>query len=180
MNESEVAQVIAVMQAAWPDRNWKGPALKVYQIGLDDIPYEAANAAVAMLIKRSTFCPSPAEIRQVATESLTHDIPTVEQALAELQEALVRYWPHQTPTFSDPLIEQAVRAIGWRQISESEKPGIERAHFRDVYTGLRASAVERVIRDPLGRGADMVAFAAPERNGFRQIVSGHNGGGHGE
>ena len=178
MTESEIAQLIAVMQAAWPERNWKGPALMVYQIGLDDIPYEAANAAVGMLIKRSTFCPSPAEIRQVATESLAADIPTVDQALGELQEALIRYWPHQTPAFSHPLIANAVRAIGWRQISESERPGVERAHFRDVYTSMRESAVERVIRDPLGRGADMVAFPTPERTGFRQITSGHNGNGH--
>ena len=170
MTPAEIAKIIAVVQAAWPDQTWDDQTIHVYGIGLEDIPYPAASQAVSMLIKRSRFCPRPSEIREVATEQLAATIPTVDAALSELHTALIAYWPHQTPTFSHPLIDQAVRVIGWRQISESEKPSVERAQFREAYIRLRESAVERVIRDPLGTGHHTVEFpTSPPRSGFKHI-----------
>lgn len=40
------------------------------------------------------------------------------------------------PVFSTPIIEKAVKCVGWRNICMSENIGVERAHFMRAYESL--------------------------------------------
>lgn len=42
-----------------------------------------------------------------------------------------------TPQFRDPLVAQAVKAVGWLAICQSELIGVERAHFSKAYAACQ-------------------------------------------
>ena len=152
----DAKKICALLQAAWPNYAWRKESANAYLLGLGDLPYDLVEQAVGIAIRTRTFCPVPAELRSIALEAVTAHVPTVDQAWSEVSQQLVRVWPHQTPEFSHPLIAQAVRIIGWRQISESEKPGVERAHFFEIYDALRKREVHQITLDPLGAGGPEV------------------------
>ena len=152
LSEADAASIVAVLQQSWPNHPWQPNSHKAYLVGLGDLPNEIVNEAVATAIRTRTFCPVPAELRAIALEGMTNAVPSVDQAWAEVTGQLAALWPHQTPEFSHPLIAQAVKIIGWRVLSESERPGVERKQFFDTYGRLRDSAVRQITLDPLGAG----------------------------
>jgi hypothetical protein len=104
-------------------------------LGLQDLELDELQAAVAWLISNheSNFLPSIATIRKAAKLSGAAQLPTSTEVLAEVKQEIRRVGHAQSPQFSHPAIDKAVRAIGWREICMSTKPGIVMAQLRKAY-----------------------------------------------
>ena len=67
MTEQEVARIVAVLQATWPNHPIPNidAMLTAWAIGLRGVGYELAMAAVEEWIQTGRFFPSPGEIRSL-------------------------------------------------------------------------------------------------------------------
>lgn len=65
MTETETRRILATLKAAFPAATILDQTAQVYALGLADVPYAAANAALPELIRthRLSTLPTPAEIR---------------------------------------------------------------------------------------------------------------------
>jgi hypothetical protein len=56
------------------------------------------------------------------------------------------------PVFSHPIIEQAVKALGWRNLRMSENPTADRARFIEAFEQLAGRAEKESMLIPEVRG----------------------------
>lgn len=105
--------------------------------------------------------PSPGQLRQLVTAITRPALPTAADAWAEVLEAIRCVGSYGQPSFSHPLIDQAVRGMGgWKVMCgmEIDETATWRAQFRtmyDAYAGRREQAAN-LLPD---------VRAAAERNG---------------
>jgi hypothetical protein len=142
MNRNEAAKLVAILSAAYPSAPTRTETAYAYHLALSDVPYPAAERAVAILIRTSTFMPTPAEIRGVLAEAAT-GIDPWETAWGELMTTirrhgsyLFRHAAHRDwPGWSDELVAAAVNHVGYEQVcaADAEQLPTIRAQFRNVY-----------------------------------------------
>ncbi len=142
MTRAEALEIISVLTAAYPQANLSKETGNIYVRFLIDLSFEIGQAAVLDLISKNKWFPSISELREAANKMLPNEIPSTEQAWAEVEESFHSVGSYQTPHFSNPVIEQAVRTLGWRELCLSTNPIADRAHFFKVYEGYRAREVE--------------------------------------
>lgn len=106
--------------------------IKIWGMTLSDIPYQLAESAIAKAISTAKFFPTLAEIREAAA-SFIPGPPLPELAWTEVLQKVNRY---KDPDWSCPEIKNAVRAVGYLAICDSDKPGVQRAHFIDAYRAI--------------------------------------------
>jgi hypothetical protein len=104
-------------------------ALKLYARLLADIDPELLKAATLHHIATSKWFPKVSELREAALGLVTHDELSAEEAWGEVKQAMHRYGYYRLPEFTQPLIEQAIKIIGWRNLCASENEVADRAHF---------------------------------------------------
>lgn len=119
--------------------------VQVYAEALADLPAEQLDAAVAARIRSSDsrFVPTVAELRLCVAEQRT-SLPPVDLAWSEVLRAVSRYGRDRVPQWSAPEVEQAVAAIGWRAICNSDETGlsIARQQFTKAYGSTRRRRIE--------------------------------------
>lgn len=154
MNRSEATRILAVLRTVYSQQDADPDLDMVWAMVLDDVPYEAAMAAVTLYLKSDKpFFPKPGEIRSLLIEQLMH-LPSPEEAWAEVMRAIREHGSYRAPAFSCHAIHEAVSSIGWREICMSEKIEIERAHFYRTYQAYRDRAVKHVDMAALMAGED--------------------------
>ena len=132
MTINEARRLVAVALAAYPSMQEKDLSLTaaVWQKALDDLPLDNLEKAVIKIIVSKKFFPSISEIRSEAVSFAAPLHPLPEEAWAEVMAQLD---PYRTPRYSDPLIHRAVKAVGYLNLCMSERIGVERAHFLQIY-----------------------------------------------
>lgn len=132
MTINEARRLVAVALAAYPSMQEKDLSLTaaVWQKMLGDLTIENLEKAVLKIIATKKFFPSISEIRSEAVSFAAPLHPLPEEAWAEVMAQLD---PYRTPTYSDPLIHRAVKAVGYLNLCMSERIGVERAHFLQIY-----------------------------------------------
>jgi hypothetical protein len=136
VTRDEAAKVLAMVQIRYPNANLGDPDLApdVWQMTLDDVPYEAAELALRAWFKREKWAPDPSELRGLILCALA-EVPEPgdawAMALAHIRtEGLIGGRPFDGP---EP-VAQAVAAIGgWRALRTSEQPERDRDAFLKVY-----------------------------------------------
>lgn len=130
MNETTAGSV-AILSAAYPRQAFPTDSVRLYVRMLADLNPDALAAAVARLIRRSTWLPSIAEIRLEVAEA-TLALPSVGEAW---EQALIGRGMHD-------LVKRSYLAAGgaWA-FRTSEKPEILRAQFAKDYEARRADAL---------------------------------------
>jgi hypothetical protein len=131
-----VAQALADLARAFPQKAISLDTLRVYRRELDDLDPAAVAEACRMLTRLSEFFPTVRAIReQVAEAALA--LPSETEALAIVD--------NQRRPF-DPTVKQALDAVGgmhaWRSTSE---PAVLRGQFVRAYRELRASAIRSYV-----------------------------------
>jgi len=164
---ADIAQVILLMQAAFPNYHPElATAEALYQF-LQDLPGETLKAAVVSACAQPgrAFAPSVGEIRQAALNhsARADGIPSEFEAWEELcrmpgsqQRKTVMLDESGNPLtdergavlirverleWSHPLVEQAARLMGWPDFP-GEDAGLDRAHFYQAYRSLLSRRVE--------------------------------------
>lgn len=128
-----------VLRALWPDAPVTEDTVRAWNYAFDDCTDAQVEAAVAAYVKRGKFFPKPAELRELLAEAAVDLIPEAAWAEVLRQVSLIGYRPLPTmvngvltdppkPTFSHPLIAEAVAQTGWGLICTGD-PGEARTHF---------------------------------------------------
>lgn len=157
---SEVGEVILLLKSAYPRQPVTQSTLDVYQLMLADIDVDLLRRAAHHHVATSQYFPSIAELRAEASGG--KDLPTAEEAWGEVCAAVRRVGRYRLPpTFSHPLIHDAVSAIGWNTITDSETVGVERAHFFRIFEAF----ANRLSRDRAIAGTPLARAAEPKKLG---------------
>jgi len=156
---SEARPIIKTLTRAYPDKQIPPATIEVYVRCLADLPREVVEGAVLSHISSNKWFPTIAELRTAALDFIPGGrMPTALEAWAEVMRAFSEVGYYRQPTFSHPAIEQAVTAMGWRDLCMSENGMADRAHFIRLYetycNRLKADLVQlaevRDLRERLG------------------------------
>lgn len=148
-NPIDIAQIISIMSAAFP--NWHPTELtaEVFFQTLSDIPTDELKAATLHCITENgrKFAPSVGELRGAVQElrGYVSNLPTSYQAWQEVLRQIADVGYYGTPSWSHPIVEKAVRAMGWRDLCMSENAVADRARFIQCYEQF----AERAARDDM-------------------------------
>lgn len=152
----DIAQILAVISAAYPNFSMTEQTVEVYWQVLSDIPTDELKTAVLHSISESgrKFAPSVGELRGAVGElrSLVSRVPSSYEAWQEFRRFVVA--SNYSPEWSHPLVEKAARLIGMREYGQSDvddEPSW-RARFIQCYEQLRERAERENLLVPEVRG----------------------------
>lgn len=138
--ETEVAQIVALISAAYPNFNPTEQTVEVYYQTLKDLPGDELKAAALTAIAEAgrKFAPSVGELRGAVGEirKAVHNLPSSYQAWEEVLKQMVRVGSYRSPEFSHPLIHRVVDTLGWKNLCLSENAVADRARFIQAYEQL--------------------------------------------
>lgn len=124
--------------------------IAIYISILSDVSADELNFALKKLVSKINYFPTVAEIRtevNLLRETLNPDlhVKTADEAWREVIEQMKAAFPYKSPHFSTDAIRETVKTLGWMVICEtsSDKMGITRAQFRDIYNGLIKRKADR-------------------------------------
>ena len=156
--KQDIARLVAITSAAYPAWNVNEYTIEVYYQDLRDLPadllFAAATKARTNASRNLAFAPSTGEIRRAAAEILrsVRGVPSSYQAWQEVVRAMVDVGSYGTPSWSHPLIGQAVDALGWRNLCMSENAVADRARFIQAYEQLAERNETEMMEPPAVRG----------------------------
>lgn len=183
-----ITKIIGVLAQFFPgfsgkqtDDGWQG-MIGAYYLVLHDIDDALIERAALDLGSRARFFPAAGELRQAAFDlaDLADDIPTAQDAWAEVTQALRRGFFYDTskgwsepraPTpedWSHPAIQQALDGIGgWAALRTSDNPTADRARFVEAYTvyagrDRQARRMLPAVREAVGQIRAGRPLALPE------------------
>jgi len=140
---------MTAMSANYANYEMADVAPSIYARVLQDIPDDLLEAAaINIMASPGAFFPTVGDWRQSALDLQWNElgIPSSFEAWQEVMTEIRRcsdyykYTPEQgrkDPVWSTPLVENAVAAIGYRQILESDNIDITRAHFYKAYDAIK-------------------------------------------
>lgn len=146
MTSDQVKQLVTMLASAWPRPPVEAATVHVYAYALADLDHEAAMGAVMGLMQTSRFFPTIAEIRERAVKNRV-DLPTPELAWGIVYRAIQRFGAHRVPEFDCDEIQEAVKAIGWKNLCLSENEVADRARFIDA---MKAALAKRMHAEATG------------------------------
>lgn len=154
-----------ILRANWPDAPVTEDTVRLWQFAFDDCTDAQVEAAVAAYVKRGTFWPKPAELRQLLAEAAIDLSP--EAMWAEVLREVSRVGYRAYPTmvngvltepegrkFSHPLIAEAVNQTGWGLICTGDA-----AEARKAFIFTAKAVIERE-RKALQLGTSAKALSA--------------------
>lgn len=139
-NDEEVRTVLGILASAYPGQfKVTEDSVLIYVATLADIPAPDLAMAARHHIATSKWPPTVAELRE-AHHALTKPATlTAMEAWGEVIQALRRVGSWGTPSWSSPLVEATVNALGgWPSMCAmdiQDTPTV-RAQFRDAYNAL--------------------------------------------
>lgn len=153
----ELSLAVASLRAAYPNANLPPETVAVYSAALADLEPERVSRAVGVLIKRSRFFPTVAEIRDIVADQ-TLDFPS---PVAAWEEAVARTdgtWERE----KHPVVSRALAAIGgpWT-VRTTENVVGTRAQFLKFYEQLCSEARTTVIDSGEDGIAEVRALGVP-------------------
>lgn len=153
----EVAQVVGIISAAYPNFAPTKETVEVYYQALQDLDFRELKAATMQSISEAgrKFAPSVGELRG-AVLSIRKRIAGVPSSYQAWQEVLKQISENGgdfgKPIWSNPIVKQAVEALGWRNLRMSEDQTQDRARFIMAYDQLLQRASEDDIALPFVKG----------------------------
>lgn len=156
-NQTDIAQILSVISAAYPNFVVTEKTVEVYWQILSDIPADELKAATLHCISESgrKFAPSVGELRGAVGElrSLSYNVPSSFQAWQEVQKQINdNGGDFGKPVWSHPLVVKTVEAIGWRTLRMSEDQTADRARFIQCYEQFQERAQKEDLLIPEVRG----------------------------
>lgn len=153
MTSEQTKELVAIIAATWTRPPVEKATVHAYAFGLADLDYGLAQEAVRSLMQTSRFLPTIAEIRERAVADRVK-LPTPEEAWGIVRRAVNRIGSYQVAAFDCDEIQQAVDALGWRNICLDENETATRARF---CAAMQSFCARRMQDEASGR------YMAPER-----------------
>lgn len=111
-------------------------AFNMWYALIGDLPYEVAGTAIKKYMLTNKFPPTPAELREMATNIVNGDPMTWGEAWERALNAVRKYGSYNKMAALDsldPLTRKCVESIGYMELCMSENIMVERAHFQKVF-----------------------------------------------
>jgi hypothetical protein len=145
MNKQECAMVLAYLASAYPSASVSKETATVYFDVLKDLPFEACRDEARRLVRSSQWFPPAAVIRRGVCEHAGLLSKSADRAWHEVSVAVKDVGIYGQTEWSDAIIGEAVRTIGWREVCMSENQGVLRAHFFKIYEKIASSADAKIV-----------------------------------
>lgn len=145
---NEVLSIIKQLFAAYPNATVDEEAILMYMRMLGNIPPDELRMAVYQCVSESRFPPDVATILETH-RSLKGGLieQTPGEAWGSVERALAGVGRWGIPKFKNELTGRVVQMMGWRNLCDSDKPGVDRAQFMKIYeqVAARSQAVDRML-----------------------------------
>ena len=155
-SKKEIAEILGMLSAAYPNFNMTEASARVYYSMLEDIEGNLLKASAVQCVRTSKWFPSVSELVQGSYELITDSQQTAEEAWgrvikrASKPESIYHDGVRYKPKPLDELTEKAVEAIGgWQAIRQSEMIASERKRFIDAYNGISQRVRREITEHPL-------------------------------
>jgi hypothetical protein len=137
LSPADVAELVLLLTAAYPEFQLTDQTATVYERFLADLDGELAREAVVAHVATRKWFPRVCEIRDAVLEQQMN-APTVESALAMAQRGIPL----------DGIAREALKLTGgsW-EMKRTTNPSAWRAQFRKTYEGLREGALNERRRE---------------------------------
>jgi len=145
MTKKELAQVLAVLSAAYPRWEITEELPVVYYDLLGDLDIAVLRQAAREWAMVEKWPPTIADLRQKAASICGYLAPTSGQAWAEIMAAIQN---GSYNSWSHPSISKAVRQFGLQEIRFSDNLSVTRAQFLKVYAEIEKQTNQQVILSP--------------------------------
>jgi hypothetical protein len=154
MTREQALSVWALLAAAAPGQPLPASALEIRAELITDLDFDDTRDAAVRLARSAKWLPSVAELREAVHAPA---LPEAGEAWGEVSRVVHRLGWTTPPTetdFSDPLILEAVRALGaWPDFCAGDE-AINRAHFLKIYPAMAERArINAIARGPSPRDA---------------------------
>ena len=134
MTPAEAAKAVAMLQAAYPAARWSEPTIDLYEHLLAELDFNLARDAIVRIIRSSKFLPTVAEILDAVADIGIGPMRSAVEAWGDVVMAIRLTGYIGVPKFSDPLVADCVRAMGWRNLCIGDSPeASDRARFCELY-----------------------------------------------
>ena len=153
MEVDKAIDILLPLICAYPSARITEETIQVYSIALSELSEVELTAGVLKCMRTCKFFPSIAEIMEASHDMVKVVTGTKEkssdEAWNEVCKQRIKCWPHKTPIFSTPEIEQTVSAMGWVSlcVAEEEDLGTIRAQFRGFYEAACKRSKDKRIND---------------------------------
>lgn len=154
--DATLTRVMAILGAAYPEREIQVETVEVYSLMLADILDDVLVLAAETHTASSKWFPKVSELREAAfaIQAKASGLLLPEEAWEEIMQKVRADGYYGTPEFSHPLIQRSVDGLGgWKTLCASETGMADRAHFLRIYTGLMQRHKEDVSMLPEVRAA---------------------------
>lgn len=143
MNKKEFAAWAMALNTYYPRVNPipTKEAMSLWYRQLNDIDAKVAELILHKWVAQNKWPPTIADIREEDAELTGNTIPDWSHEWEEVRKAIGAFGYSSAPELLaslKPTTREAVERVGLRDICMSENIGVERAHFRDIYTELAA------------------------------------------
>jgi hypothetical protein len=145
MNQDEATVIVGLALAAYPSQASRIGEKSIAAMRamwadlLDDLEFGVVKAALQVHCRSNKWLPSPAELRDLVAGGGAA-VRSGMDAWGDVLRAVCCYGIHRVPEFGDPLVADAVKAVGWDAICNSENQVADRAHFARVYDSMATAA----------------------------------------
>lgn len=140
MTKADAAELVAILADAFPSARVTERTCQVYEAMLVDLDQSTAQRAVARLVATSKFLPTIAEIRAAVVDGQHGPRRLGAEAYGDVLAEIRRVGTYDLPTFSDPLVAECVRQMGWEALCRGTNDAADRARFVELYDGLSVRA----------------------------------------
>lgn len=145
MNRGEVKKLLALLQAHAPQERVTDATTAVWEMAMDDVPYEAVLPAVRTWIRASKWFPKPVELRDLVLDHVC-GLPTADDAWTAIEREIAASYPGRTHDGWSNVPELAMKALrqigGTWAVRHSERREVLRDRFIAVYNDRRREALK--------------------------------------
>jgi len=138
LRKTETVQLLAVVNAAFPNMQVTEVMVSLWHELLKDLDFKIAKLAVKKLILESPFSPTIADVRKRAIEIMTppENRINASEAWGEVMDAIqyIGYYRQKDALESmSPITAKVIKYMGWQEICLSERPDVVRGQFLKMY-----------------------------------------------
>ena len=161
----QVTALLGVIAAAHPDRfEITDDRIDVYADLLADLDITDLKAATRQHLATSPHPPTIADLRRLCAQVSAPAMPDWGEAWRELLDQIGRVGSYGAPSWSHPVIAEAVRQFGpWREVCamEIDQTPTNRAQFRQIYEAIAGRAQRTAALIPEVRALAVARGALP-------------------
>lgn len=159
MNKREFGQFVSAIKTYYPRENLlpNAEAISLWYNALGDLDYASASQMLLRWVETNKWSPTIADIRSEVAKASKPELETDwTGAWGEVTRNISLYGIYREKEALDnmsPATRDCVKAIGWKNICNSETIGVERGQFRTMYESrsgriIKAEQTQERLRTP--------------------------------